>query len=206
MSSKRRPARWYSPLARPAMASTPNVRFGGLPSKLHPSPPSAPRIIFGARSRNPAGTRSNTHGGSLTWQSAEITRMGGTLPPATPGARPALLVPCGHGRADPEDHLRRRPRGRAPARVAAVAPRRAARRRAPGRARLVLGRLGRRQPGVPEGGREHRDGLVGLRGPGLVPPDAQRVGGLRRVRVVDGADRVRPDAPRLLRRRRPPRR
>ena len=36
--------------ARPAVASMPKLRLGGLPSKLQPSPPSAPRIIFGARS------------------------------------------------------------------------------------------------------------------------------------------------------------
>src|SRR6266568_38738 len=51
----------------------PNVRLGGPSSKLQPSPPSSPRFIFGARSRYSAGTRSNTSGGSLMWQSAEMT-------------------------------------------------------------------------------------------------------------------------------------
>src|SRR5690242_11924968 len=84
ISSKRSPDT-LSPGARPASASTPNVRFGGAPSKLQPSPPSAPRIIFGARSRNAVGTRSNTVGGSLMWQSAEMTRVTGVPPTARSG-------------------------------------------------------------------------------------------------------------------------
>src|SRR5207248_746725 len=54
----------------------PKLRFGGPPSKLQPSPPSTARIMRGARSRSAGGTPSNTCGGSLTWQSAEMMRSG----------------------------------------------------------------------------------------------------------------------------------
>src|SRR5262245_47023846 len=83
ISSKRRPLT-LPPTLRPAIASTPRVRFGGLPSKLQPSPPSGPRSIRGARSRRCSGTRSKTPGGSLMWQSAEMIRVMREVPP--PGA------------------------------------------------------------------------------------------------------------------------
>ena len=54
------------------------------------------------------------------------------------------------------------------------------------------------EPDPAQGRRRPRDRLVGLRGLRLVPPDAQRLRRLRR-RVVDGPDRLRPDAPGLLR-------
>src|SRR5215470_6974581 len=80
ISSKRSPLT-FPPTLRPAIASTPSVRFGGLPSKLQPSPPSGPRSMRGARSRRCAGTRSKTPGGSLMWQSAEMIRVMRELPP-----------------------------------------------------------------------------------------------------------------------------
>ena len=47
---------------RPAIASTPKVRLGGLPSKLQPSPPSAPRIIFGRAVAQVPPARGRTRG------------------------------------------------------------------------------------------------------------------------------------------------
>ncbi len=104
------------------------------------------------------------------------------------------------------DHLGGRPRGGAAPPVAALAAGQVARCGSPGGARRVDGRVGPGEPGVPQGRRRTRDRLVGLRGPRLVAPDAERLRRLRRVGVVDGPHRLRPDAARLLRPRSPRRR
>src|SRR5262245_38751041 len=106
ISSKRSPLT-LPPTLRPAIASTPKVRFGGLPSKLQPSPPSEPRSMRGARSRRCAGTRSKTPGGSLMWQSAEMMRViGGPSGSASPGDVEALR-PAQEQRVAPLEALAR---------------------------------------------------------------------------------------------------
>src|SRR5262245_31489809 len=110
MSSKRRPETWYFSGARPAIASMPRVRFGGLPSKLQPSPPSAPRSMRGARSRRCAGTRSKTPGGSLMWQSAEMIRVMPGLPPRG-AASPRDVEPLRSAQAQRVAPLEAVPRG-----------------------------------------------------------------------------------------------
>ena len=80
------------------MASMPKLRLGGPPSKLQPSPPSGAAIIRGMRSLYSSGTRSNTWGGSLMWQSAEMTFTAKTLVPdwgivQWPGSRSVAACP-----------------------------------------------------------------------------------------------------------------